>query len=63
MNTVQSFYNQINFPGTCSQIKHMLPEFNLINSYPSSINIVSHIESFFNYRNGGLITYIFERNS
>jgi 2-polyprenyl-3-methyl-5-hydroxy-6-metoxy-1,4-benzoquinol methylase len=48
---------------TCSQVKRMLPEFNLINSYPSSINIVSHIESLFNYRNGGLITYIFERKS
>lgn len=48
---------------TCSQVKAMLPEFTLIGSYPSNINIISHIESFFNYRNGGLITYIFERKS
>jgi SAM-dependent methyltransferase len=48
---------------TCEQVRAMLPEFNLISSYPSSINIMSHIEAFFNYRNGGLITYIFERKS
>lgn len=46
---------------TCNQVKRMLPEFDLVSSYPSSINIVSHIESLFNYRNGGLITYLFER--
>jgi trans-aconitate methyltransferase len=48
---------------TCAQVKGMLPEFNLVSSYPSSINIISHIEALFNYRNGGLITYIFERNT
>jgi len=46
---------------TCQQVIDMLPEFELRCSYPTNINILSHLNSLFNYRNGGLITYVFRR--
>jgi SAM-dependent methyltransferase len=46
---------------TVENVRNLFSEFKLINSYPCAINIVSHIESLLNYRNGGLITYVFKR--
>jgi 2-polyprenyl-3-methyl-5-hydroxy-6-metoxy-1,4-benzoquinol methylase len=46
---------------TCNEIIEMFPKFKLCRSYPSHINMISQIEALFNYQNGGLITYIFDR--
>jgi 2-polyprenyl-3-methyl-5-hydroxy-6-metoxy-1,4-benzoquinol methylase len=46
---------------TVKQALNMFKSFILHRSYPSTINILSQIESLFNYKNGGLITYIFRK--
>lgn len=42
---------------------NLFPDFTLINSYPSQMCCVSDIRSLFNYRNGGLTTYVLRRKS
>lgn len=46
---------------TASDVIRMFANLDLRYSYPSHINIVSHIEALFNYKNGGLITYVFDK--
>lgn len=43
----------------CGKVKQMFNEYKLINSYPQ-ITPLTAIKSIFNYRNGGLITYVFK---
>jgi 2-polyprenyl-3-methyl-5-hydroxy-6-metoxy-1,4-benzoquinol methylase len=43
----------------CSQVKSMFSPFTLVDSYPK-IELLTAIKSIFNYRNGGLITYVFK---
>lgn len=47
---------------TCGQVFSLFSEFSCLRSYPSAVNVLSHIEALFNYTNGGLITYILEKN-
>jgi ubiquinone/menaquinone biosynthesis C-methylase UbiE len=46
---------------TANQVINLFDNFTLSYSYPSHINIVSHIEALFNYKNGGLTTYVFNK--
>jgi 2-polyprenyl-3-methyl-5-hydroxy-6-metoxy-1,4-benzoquinol methylase len=46
---------------TATQVINMFDNLELRYSYPSHINIVSHIEALFNYKNGGLTTYVFNK--
>jgi 2-polyprenyl-3-methyl-5-hydroxy-6-metoxy-1,4-benzoquinol methylase len=46
---------------TAAQVINMFADLELMYSYPSHINIVSHFEALFNYKNGGLTTYVFNK--
>jgi trans-aconitate methyltransferase len=45
---------------TSKQVKELVPNFKLVSAYPRYINNIT-IPAFFNYRNGGLVTYIFRK--
>jgi cyclopropane fatty-acyl-phospholipid synthase-like methyltransferase len=44
----------------CSRVKSMFRPFVLVDSYPK-IGFLTAIKAIFNYRNGGLITYVFKK--
>lgn len=43
-----------------SQVKSIFSGYKLVSAYPSAINIVTAIHALFNYKNGGLATYVFQ---
>lgn len=45
-----------------AQVKTLFNDFKLVHAYPSTSNVVAAIHAFFNYRNGGLSTYVFQRD-
>lgn len=54
--------NPLSLSFSARQVIEMFDKFELEYSYPSSLNIVSHIESLLNYKNGGLTTYVFNNH-
>lgn len=46
---------------TCAQVQEMFGDYELTKSYPLVTPVISDLVSFFNFRNGGLITYLFQK--
>lgn len=44
------------------QAKRLFPGYTLSSAYPGTINTLIPLQAFFNYRNGGLVTYILEKS-
>lgn len=45
-----------------AQTKQLFPNYKLSTAYPGLINTLIPLHAFFNYRNGGLVTYILEKS-
>jgi SAM-dependent methyltransferase len=48
---------------TVKQVQNLFNEFEFVDVYPKALNMFVALPSLFNYRNGGLVTYILEKKS